>query len=313
MDTLDFLVAVFATVILFLYGLQSFSREVQTLGADRLQSTLRRLTGNRMSGFLLGAGFTALVQSSSAVTALSVALVDSGAITFSNSLAVLVGANVGTTATAWLVSFKLTGIGPLFLVLGALLGVLPGRLRVAGKSIFYFGFIFFALDLVGDALGSAGQSPVLAQWLARASTPFLGAAVGALLTGLLQSSSVVTGLSILLVQQGAIDIQAAVAIIIGANAGTTVTGLIASIPMRPAARRTAVANLILNLAGVLLFVPFTSQLSGFVDTVSDDPGIAVATAHLIFNVSVALIALPLLPILARWLRPPMEAVALDST
>ena len=303
MGTLDVLFAVATTVILFLYGLQSFSREIQDLGRDSLKQLLERLTRSRMSGFVLGAVFTAVVQSSSAVSALTVALVDSGAIRFANSLAVMVGANVGTTSTAWLVSFKLTGIGPVFIVLGTLISLMRGPLKVAGKSVFYFGFIFFALDLVSVSLDPLKESPDLPSLLAYATNPLIGGLIGAVLTALVQSSSVVAGLSILLVQQGTIEIQAAVAVIIGANVGSSVTGLIASIPMKPAAKKTALANLYLNLGGVLLFLPFAGQLSGLVTGLSDNPGISVAMAHLIFNVGVAVIALPLLGRLADLLKP----------
>jgi Na+/phosphate symporter len=132
--------------------------------------------------------------------------------------------------------------------------------------------------------------------------------IGALLTALVQSSSVVTGLSILLVQQGAIDINGAIAIIIGANAGTTVTGLIASIPMHAAAKRTALANLFINLAGVLLFLPFTPRLASYVQSLTPDAGIAVAIAHLIFNVGIAIVALPCTGLLAKWLKPDTEPI-----
>ncbi len=303
MNYFDLIIAVLATVILFLYGLQSFSREIQVLGRDRLQSVLERMTRNRYAGFALGAVFTAVVQSSSAVSALAVALVDAGAISFANSIAVLIGTNVGTTATAWLVSMKLTWIGPMFIVLGAVVAALPGAYRVVGKSLFYFGFIFFALDLVAGSLAPVQQDERVVELLKYASTPLIGALIGGILTALLQSSSVVSGLSILLVQQGVIDIQGAVAIIIGANAGTTVTGLIASIPMNPAARATARVNLYLNLAGVALFIPLTASLATLVSGMSDDPGYAVAIAHLIFNISVAALALPWVKPIARWAQP----------
>ena len=303
MSTLDLVFAIMATVILFLYGLSSFSREIQDLGQQRLNDLLGRATRNRVAGFALGAGFTAIVQSSSAVTSLAVALVDSGVISFAQSLGVLIGANVGTTATAWLVSFKLTGIGPFFIVLGAVLSVSPGPARVAGKAVFYFGFIFFALDRISLSLDPLKESEVLPGVLAYATAPLIGALIGAGLTALLQSSSVVTGLAILLVHQGTIDIQAAVAIIIGANLGSSVTALIASIPMSPAARRAAQANFILNLGGVALFLPFTNQLTALATSLAANPGIAVAVAHLFFNLGVALIALPLTGPLARWLRP----------
>lgn len=309
MDAIDLVLAVAATVILFLYGLSSFSREIQELGEGRLQRVLQTFTRNRLLAFGMGAGFTAVVQSSSAVTSLAVALVDSGVITFANSLGILVGANVGTTATAWLVSFRLTGIGPVFIVAGALLGVLPGPLRVVGKAVFYFGFIFFALDLVNSSLDPLKESERLPEYLAYATSPLIGALLGAVLTALLQSSSVVTGLSILLVQQGTIEIQAAVAIIIGANLGSSVTALLASIPMSEAAKRTARANVILNAGGLLLFLPLTHPLTNLVTALSADPGISVAIAHLIFNLTVAFIALSMLKPLARWLGPGMGQAA----
>ena len=303
MDNIDFLFAVISAVVLFLYGLSSFSQELQEIGRDRLTSVLGRMTNSRLSGFFLGAGFTANVQSSSAVTSLAVALVDSGVISFASSLSVLVGANVGTTATAWLVSFKLTGIGPVFIVLGAVISMLPAPIKVAGKAIFYFGFIFFALDLIGDSLAPLKQADALPGLLSYASNALLGGLIGAALTALLQSSSVVTGLAILLVQQGTLDIQAAVAIIIGANLGSSVTALIASIPMSAPAKRLAQVNVLLNLGGVVLFLPFSHLLAELVISITDDPGIAVALAHLIFNVGVALIALPMLNWLAVRLAP----------
>jgi Na+/phosphate symporter len=119
MSTVQGLTAALSAIILFLYGLQAFSSELQVVGGDSLKSWLGRVTANRVRGFLVGALATAIVQSSSAITALAVTLVDAGVISFRASLGVLLGTNVGTTATAWLVSFKLTGMGPMFIVLGA--------------------------------------------------------------------------------------------------------------------------------------------------------------------------------------------------
>ncbi len=303
MNYLDLFIAVLAAVVLFLHGLQGFSRELQAHGEGQMQGLVKRLTRNRFVGFALGALFTAIVQSSSAVTALTVAMVDAGAITFRNSLAIMLGANVGTTSTAWLVSLDLMRIGPFFIVLGTILGILPGFGKVVGKSVFYFGLIFYGLDLVSEALEPIQQDPQLMTWLTAAKRPLLGAAIGAVLTALVQSSSVVTGLTIVLVQTGALAVTPAVAIIMGANVGTTVTALIASLPMGVAAKRTAWANLLFNLAGVALFLPFAAQLAGFVTSMGDNPATAVALAHLMFNVAVALLALPLVGPVARVLMP----------
>lgn len=171
MTGLQSLFAAVSAIILFIYGLQGFSRELRAIGGDALQAWLGRMTASRWRGFAIGALATAAMQSSSAVTSLTTALVDASAISFRASLGVLLGANVGTTATAWLVSLKLTSIGPFFIVLGALLSVLPKHLSVAGKSVFYFGLIFFALDLI-----SAELKPVNRASCELPSTPSPGCA-----------------------------------------------------------------------------------------------------------------------------------------
>ena len=147
MTWLQVLFSAASAVILFLFSLQSFSYELQTAGGDTLRTWLGRVTANRWRALLAGTGATALLQSSSAVTALADTLVDAGVISFKSSLGVLLGANIGTTTTAWLVSFKLTNIGPYFIVAGALVSLIPTRYKYLGKAIFYFGVVFFALNL----------------------------------------------------------------------------------------------------------------------------------------------------------------------
>lgn len=296
------LFAAISAVILFLAALQGFSRELQTVGGATLQAWLERMTANRWLGFLIGALATALVQSSSAVTALAVTLVDASVISFRASLGVLLGANVGTTATAWLVSFKLTGIGPVFIVLGALLSVLPVRAKVVGKAVFFFGLIFFALDLISAELKPLQNRESFRQWLALAETPWAGVAAGLVFTALVQSSSVTTGLAILLVQQGSLPPEAAVPIVIGANVGSTSTALIAGLGMKPVARATAIANFLFNAAGMLVFFPFLRPFSRAAVDFAANPGMAVAWAHLFFNLAVACIFLLTL----SWFEPPLR-------
>jgi Na/Pi-cotransporter len=294
MSGLNVFFAAVSAVLLFLYGLQGFSRELQTAGGTLLQAWLGRVTRNRWLAFVIGAFATALVQSSSAVSALTVALVESGVISFRSSLGVLLGANVGTTATAWLVSFKLTGIGPVFITLGALLSALPLRARIAGKPVFYFGLIFLALDLISNGLQPLQQKPAFQQWLSYATQPWLGVLMGAAFTALVQSSSVTSGLAILMVQQGILPPQSAIPLVVGANVGSTSTALIASIGMRPVARAAAVANQLFNASGALLFLPFLTPLSMALIALTGEPGTAVALAHLVFNLSIALVFLPAL-------------------
>lgn len=299
MTTFQAVAAAVAAIVLFLYGLQGFGRELRAVGGVALQSWLGRVTASRWRGFLVGALATAVVQSSSATTALAVTLVDASVITFGASLGILLGANVGTTATAWLVSLKLTGIGPVCIILGALLSAVPLRIGVLGKAVFYFGLIFFALDLIGEELQPLQAHPVMQQGLALAANPYLGVLAGIVFTALIQSSSVTTGLAIVMVQQGLLPATAAIPVVLGANVGSTSTALVASLGMSPGARAAAVTNLLFNLAGLLLYLPFLPAFSRWVVESFPGPGLAVAWAHLLFNLSIGLVFLTTL----RWLEP----------
>lgn len=294
--------AAIAAVVLFLYGLQGFSQELQRIGGDALRSWLPRVTASRWRGFLIGMLATAVVQSSSAITALAVTLVDASVMTFGGSLGVLLGSNVGTTTTAWLVSFKLTGIGPFFIMVGAVLSALPVRASAVGKAIFYFGLIFFALDLISNELKPLQSQPWFQSALAEAQTAWLGVLIGALFTALVQSSSVTTGLAILLVQQGMLPPEAAIPIVMGANVGSTSTALVASMAMKPVARATAVSNFLFNFVGVLLFFPFLTPFARAM-LAWGEPALGVAGAHLLFNVSIALLFLATL----GWIEPRLRA------
>jgi phosphate:Na+ symporter len=299
MSNLRILFAAISAIVLFLYGLEGFSREIQAVGGETLQKWLARLTESRWRAVLLGAVLTAIIQSSSAVTALTVALVDAGSMTLRSSLGVLLGANIGTTSTAWLVSLKLTGIGPFFIVLGTVLSAIPTRFKVLGKAAFYFGFIFFSLDLVSFTLKPLAQSPIFMELLRRSSTPLMGVLAGIIVTAIVQSSSITTGLCILLVQQTLLPPTAAIPIVIGANIGTTATALVASIKMQKTARRVAVANLCFNTFGVVLFLPFLGWFAEKVVDVVGEPGMAVAWAQLIFNLVMTIAVLILLRVFQR--------------
>lgn len=289
MSVFQVIIAILAAVALFLYGLTSFSREVQATGGPALRAWLGRATGRWWSGFALGAGATLLVQSSSATTSLTVALVDAGAISLGHSLPVLLGAHVGTTATAWLVSFKLTGIGSVCIVAGAVLGLLPVRWHVLGKPVFYFGIIFFGLDLISQAMTPLRQSGLLQYLLLLTETPWLALIAGAVATIIIQSSSATSGLAVVLVLEGALAPEAAIAVVIGASMGTTTTALLASVPLSRRARQAALWNAGFSLGGVLLIAPFLPWFSDLVMRHAPTPAMSVALAHTVFNVAVAMV------------------------
>jgi phosphate:Na+ symporter len=291
--TLQAFFLVLSSVILFIFGLQNFSKEVEAWGAERLAVIFEKWTRYRFTGFLLGAIATGILQSSSAISSIIIALVESKIITFAQSLSILIGTNVGTVITAQLVAFKLTGIGPIFIVIGFFFGF--HRLtKIAGKSIFYFGFILFALDLIGTSLASLNTSFNLREYLLLGKSIPSGIFYGALFTMLVQSSSVTTGLIILFVQQDMIGLSMAVPMILGANIGTTTTGLMVAWSMGKTARMTAVANFLFNAIGVIIFIPFLGIFITYLKTITNDPVLSVAQVHLWFNLINALIFLAIL-------------------
>jgi phosphate:Na+ symporter len=292
-STLQAFFLVLSSVILFIFGLQNFSKEVEGWGKERLNALFQKWTRYRVTGFMLGGVATALLQSSSAVSSIIISLVDSQILTFSQSLSVLIGTNVGTVITAQLVAFKLTGIGPIFIVLGFFFG-LHHKTKIAGKSVFYFGFILFALDLIGTSLGTFSSSFNLREYLLLGRSIPSGIFYGALFTMLVQSSSVTTGLIILLVQQEMIGLPMAVPMILGSNIGTTSTGLLVSIGLGKTARMSAVANFLFNVGGVLLFISFIGFFIRKLTGSDLSPVLAVAQVHLWFNLINGIIFLLLL-------------------
>lgn len=302
MQNYQIIFSILSAIILFLFGLNSFSHELRRAAGNQLQSIMSKITANRFTAFFAGAIVTAIIQSSTAVSSLAVSLVDSSVLSFSGAIAIMLGSYVGTTTTAWLVSLKLTGIGPIFIVLGGLLSALPIRARIFGKALFYFGFIFFSLDLIGSSLDPLKSNPAILKLLLTAHGPFVGILIGILLTIVLQSSTVVTGLAIVFVQQELLMPLDSIAIVLGANIGTTATALLASIRMNMNARKTAVANTLINTFGVLMLFPFLEPFGQMILKISPTPSMVVAFAHLGFNLVLVSVFLAFLNPFVRFMN-----------
>ena len=286
LPTFDLVISGIAALALFAYGLQSLSHEIQERGGERLYVMLSRVTSSPLAAYGIGLFATAVIQSSSAVQAFAVTLVDAGAITLKGSFPILLGSNVGTTVTAWLVSFKVSGVGAAFVILGMILSFF-NRYAIIGRSIFYFGLILFALDLVGYAIRPLRDHPAMQALVALAASPWLGFLVGMGVTAVVQVSAIVVGLGVLFANQGILEPAAVVPIVVGTNLGGTATAIIASIGMGTNARRAAIANVIFNVLAVLVVLPFLGPVSRFIVAMLADPGMAVAWAHLAFNILVS--------------------------
>ena len=295
-DLLTWVFSVLAAVMLFLHGLSAFSEEMSRIGGERLRDVLRRLTRSDGRAALVGAVFTALVQSSSAVTSMAVGLASKGTLGARGALAVMIGANVGTTLTAWLVALKVSGLGPLFVSIGGAWSLLaPRPWRPYGKALFYFGLIFLALDLVGQALAPLAHSPAMTAWHEVLRSPLWALLFGAVLTAVVQSSSVVSGLAVLAVSGGVLQADVAVWVIVGANVGTTSTALMASTALDALARKLALLNTGFNVLGVLLFATVLQPFQGLILQADLHPEQQVALVHTLFNLAAALVALLALP------------------
>lgn len=294
------LIIIIASISLFVFGLQSFSKEVENLGTERLSKWIGKITKFPLGGFLLGGLFTAVIQSSTLVSSLTVSLVNSGIITFRDSILILLGTNIGTTSTGWIVSMNSSFLGPFFIVLGSLISMIPAKISVAGKSIFYFGFIFFSLSFISVAMEPVRNNPYLVEVLAKASNPLMGIIYGIIVTIIIQSSSVVVGLVIVLLSQGTINIDIAIPIVIGANIGTTSTALMISLKLSSISKLVAWAASAFNIIGVLLMFPFFGLLKQIAISFSSEPALQVAMAYTISNTCTSLFFLFLInPTLKR--------------
>ncbi|WP_412463263.1 Na/Pi cotransporter family protein [Halobacteriovorax sp. RT-2-6] len=289
MKDFQIILAATSSVILFVFGLENFSKEVQNITGEKFRKFLGSATMYPVVGVLIGAIITALIQSSSATSVIAISLVNAGVMSFKNSVGIIFGANVGTTVTAQLVAFKLTAFAPIFIILGFLLSFTRSRYAIFGKTFFYFGFVFFSLNLISSALAPLQSDSRLIEFLTQAHNPLLGVLVGAVITAIVQSSSVTTGLAIIFTQQGLMSLDNAIPILMGSNLGTTVTALISIINMDISAKKTALAHFLFNLGGVLIFLPIIIFWGDRLPLMSNIPAIALANFHLIFNVTTSLI------------------------
>jgi phosphate:Na+ symporter len=289
--SLEIWLAVLPAIIIFIYGTENFSKEIQKAAGTQFQSILKKATKNPIAATIFGAGVTAAIQSSTATTLITIGLVNAGTITFAQSLGIIFGANLGTTLTAQLVAWKLTEIGPILVIGGFVLSFLKTKYKIFGKPLFYFGLILYALNLISFAVLPLKSDPQIMELIAQTSFIPLGILVGFIVTNIFFSSSVTTGLVVVLAQNGLLGLPQAIPIILGANMGTTTTGLITSLRMDTYAKRAALAHFLFNLAGVLLCLPLIAYLIISVEMIGGTTAQMVANAHLIFNLLATLVLL----------------------
>jgi len=290
----EFILTLIPAVVLFLYGIESFSTEIQRIAGERLRSVLERFTRSPVRGSVLGFAVTALMQSSTATTLITVGLVNAGVISFSSSLGVIFGSNVGSTITAQLIALNLTSMIPILVVVGFLISIAGGKYGALGKPIFYFGLVFFSLNLIAKAVAPFQGDPYILEMFGHLSNIGFAILVGFLVTNIFQSSAVTIGLTLVFAESGFITLDQAIPVFFGANIGTTTTSLFASLRMNVFAKRSAVAHFLFNFLGVIIFLPILPVFSGFVTYVGGTIPQMIANAHFFFNFFTMLIFLAII-------------------
>jgi len=250
---------------LFLAGLEQLSDGLKKAAGGTLKVMLGRLTTNRISGAVTGAVVTGILNSSSITTVLVVGFVTAGVMTLSQSVGVIMGANIGSTVTAQILAFNISAYALLPIAVGffMIFSDRSDRIKYAGMMIMGMGMVFFGMSIMSDAMSPLRSYDPFLEMLKKMANPLLGILAGALFTGLVQSSAATVGIAIALASKGFLTLDAGIALALGANIGTCVTALLAAIGKPPEAVRAAVVHIAFNIAGVLVWFFFIPQLAAF--------------------------------------------------
>ena len=310
MDFFDFLTMI-GGLCLFLFGMNVMGQSLERRAGNGLKRILGRLTGSKIGGLLTGLGVTAVIQSSSATTVMVVGFVNSGLMTLGQSIYVIMGANIGTTVTAWILSLAGIDSGNIWITLLkpssftpvlALIGIVlymfckSDKKKDTGMILLGFATLMFGMETMSGAVAGLKNVPEFAQLFVTFSNPLLGVLVGALVTAIIQSSSASVGILQALASTGVVSYGSCVPIIMGQNIGTCVTALLSSVGTSKNARRAAMVHLLFNVIGAtLLLVVFCVIKAIFAPAILNRSAslVGIATIHSLFNLLCTIIMLPL--------------------
>lgn len=282
----------------FLFGMDFMSKGMRKVAGKQMRYFLSALTQNRFIGLLVGAIVTTVIQSSSATTVMLVGFVHSGLMSFSQTLGVILGADIGTTFTVQLVAFKVTNYALLMLSVGFGMNLISKNRdkKNWGQVIMGMGILFFGMKLMSDSMSPLKELHVAYDWLKGLENPFIGVFIGSFFTAIIQSSAAFIGVIIVLAQQKLISLDGGIALTLGANLGTCITAFLASINTSRDAKRVALGHVLFKVSGIIVFFFWIPTFADFIRDLSGDYSISVArqiaNAHTLFNVGLALLFLP---------------------
>ena len=296
MQTSDFLMLL-GGLALFLYGMQMMSSGLEAAAGNKMKAILEKLTSGRIRGVLVGAGITAVIQSSSATTVMVVGFVSAGLMSLKQAVGVIMGANIGTTITGQLIALDVSAIAPLFAFVGVAMTVFikSEKAQHIGEIIAGLGVLFIGMDMMSGAMEPLRDSPTFTQLVTNFDNPVIGILVGAGFTAVIQSSSAAVGILQALALSGLIGLPQAVFVLFGMNIGTCITAVLAAIGTKTEAKRTTIIHLMFNIIGTIVFTciclatPFTEFMEGLTP---GNPVQQIANVHTVFNIVTTLLLLP---------------------
>ena len=287
---------------LFLYGMQMMSNGLEAAAGDRMKEILEKLTSNRILGVLVGAGITAVIQSSSATTVMVVGFVNAGMMNLRQAVWIIMGANIGTTITGQLIALDIGAIAPLIAFIGVAMVVFIKKPMAhhVGTIFAGLGVLFIGMEMMSTAMLPLREEPAFIELMTSFSNPLLGILAGALFTAIIQSSSASVGILQALARSGLIGLDGAVYVLFGQNIGTCITAVLASIGTGREAKQTTVIHLTFNLIGTAIFTTVCVLTAHTAFSLTDlvaswtpgSPDAQIANMHTMFNVVTTLILLP---------------------
>lgn len=293
----ELLLGLLGGLALFLYGMQMMSNNLEAAAGNKMKQILEKLTTNRIMGILVGAGITALIQSSSATTVMTVGFVNSGLMSLNQAVWIIMGANIGTTITGQLIALDVGALAPLIAFIGVVLVVFVKnkKLQHIGGIVAGIGVIFIGMGMMSDAMLPLRDEPEFIQLMTSFKNPLLGVLAGALFTAVIQSSAASIGILQALAVSGVIDLHGAVFVLFGQNIGTCITAVLASVGTNRNAKRTTIIHLMFNVVGTVIFIVLC-MVTPFVDWMiavnPANPAAQIANVHTIFNIATTVILFP---------------------
>ena len=282
---------------LFLYGMQMMSSGLEAAAGNRMKRILEKLTANRFLGVLVGAGITAVIQSSSAMTVMVVGFVNSGMMTLRQAVWIIMGANIGTTITGQLIALDIGQLAPLFAFVGVAMVVFFKKPQIHhyGNILAGLGVLFIGMEMMSSSMEPLREWPAFVEMVSTFSNPLVGIAAGTLFTAVIQSSSASVGILQAMAAGGIVGLDSAVYVLFGQNIGTCITAVLASFGTSRNAKRTTIIHLMFNLFGTVLFtiICMTTPLTDLVASFTPgSPDAQIANMHTLFNIVTTLILLP---------------------